>query len=59
MASLDLDNANVFEVEMTVEQVRALEVETTEDLDVALDNAQGHVFTGNDSAAWVVIKIVK
>ena len=47
-------------VQLSVEQARKLigSGETTEELDTALDGAQGEVFMGNTTAAYVLIAIV-
>ena len=56
---LNLENANVHEVTMSVQQARDL-LDTLEsaDLSLALDNAQGQVFSQDYKAAYVVIEIL-
>lgn len=56
---LNLENANVFECECTVEEARELigADNMTEALDAAFDEAQGHVSQQKDDHAYIVIKI--
>lgn len=63
MSKLDLEGDNVFFVNTTVAAIRlddgpariALQ-KASED---ALDNAQGHVFSGEADVAYVVIKVTR
>lgn len=52
-----LDDENTFSCDMTLEQARGLEI--TEELEFALDQAQGYVFQDKGKVSYVVIKITK
>ena len=55
---IDTLNDNVFIVELSVDLARSLVGDLgTEELDLAMDEAQGHVFTGRGEEAFVVIHI--
>ena len=61
---LDLDNRNVFELDMSVEAARKLlDAGIPDDLSDGLtgvfDEAQGFVFTNEGPEAFIVIKITK
>lgn len=58
MATLNLDDDNVFVVEISLDTARELEIDD-EDISLALDEAQGHVFQGNATIANLVIRITK
>jgi hypothetical protein len=66
MVKLDLENDNIFEVDLTLQQARdqmldALmgdDMEEIEKLTTALDEAQAHVSMGNP-VAYLVIKITQ
>jgi hypothetical protein len=57
---LDLDSREVFEAEMTVEQIREMSGEgLPNDVFTKLDEAQGFVFTDEGPTSYLVIKITK
>lgn len=57
---LNLDDRHVFEAVMTVAQARELTGgELPDDVDTALDEAQGFVFSDEGPEAYLVIKITK
>jgi hypothetical protein len=54
---INLEDDNVRMLDMSVEQVRAGDVEGPEELVTALDEAQGDVFTGEYRVSYLVIRI--
>lgn len=58
MATLNLDDDNVFIVEISLDEARNLEIDH-EEVSHTLDKAQGHVFMGNATIANLVIRIKK
>lgn len=62
MRVVNLDNDNVFETEITVQEVRDFfdkeDATWPEDIMTVFDEAQGKVFSG-DTFSWIVIKVVK
>lgn len=56
---LDLENANVFHLDLTVEQIRNSDEEAHEELEGKLDEAQGFVFSDEGSEAYLVIRVTK
>ena len=59
MATLNLDKDNVKELELKVEEIRNfLDGEDLEELEVALDEAQGDVYADRYNEYYLVIKVV-
>jgi len=57
---IDLEDDNVFFASITVEQARALlDGSEIEEVDDAVDQAQGHVFGDEGDKAYVVIEVTK
>jgi hypothetical protein len=68
---IDIDDPNVFHLELNVEEARKLldysdvnendedEEEIKDKVDTALDNAQGAVYSGEHKHAFLVIEIIK
>jgi hypothetical protein len=57
MATLNLDNDNVFVTELTLEQARNIDESVTEMIDTAIDEAQAHVHMERGPISYVVIVI--
>jgi hypothetical protein len=63
MSKLDLEADNVEVFELTTTQARAIditsELDVGDQLDLALDEAQGRAFTDESDISYLVIKITK
>jgi hypothetical protein len=63
MSTLDLEADNVDVFELTTTQARAIditsELDVGDQLDLALDGAQGRAFTDDSDVSYLVIKITK